>query len=156
MFSNSSMSLKKIVTSLAIVSLMIAGAFAIISPTLISSANAAAVDADYLTGGGTDGSFGDTVGLGNSDLKTSIGSIINVALGFLGIVAVVIVLYGGFMWMTARGEQQKVEKAQKVIVQGIIGIAIILSAWAITKFVVGGVFTATGGGTTAAAEEEAL
>ena len=56
-------------------------------------------------------------------------SIINVALGFLGIIAVVIVLMGGFKYMISGGNEEKVGEAKKLIVSGIIGLAIILSAW---------------------------
>ena len=56
-------------------------------------------------------------------------------LSLLGIVAVVIILLGGFKWMTAGGNDDKVEEAKKLILSGIIGLAIIMSAWAIARFV---------------------
>jgi len=59
-----------------------------------------------------------------------------VALSLLGIVAVVIILIGGFKWMTAGGNQDEVDKAKKLITNGIIGLAIILAAFAISKFVI--------------------
>ena len=73
--------------------------------------------------------------LGNSDLTTLISSIIAVVMSFLGIVAVLIMLWGGFIWMTAGGEQDKVDKAKKLIVSGIIGLVIIFAAYAIASFV---------------------
>ncbi len=85
--------------------------------------------------------------LGNKDLRTIIGNIINVALSLLGVVAVVIILIGGFKWMTAGGSEDKVEEAKKLIFQGIIGLAIILSAWAIAIFVLNSLATATSSGT---------
>jgi len=45
-----------------------------------------------------------------------------------------VILIGGFQWMTAGGDDGKVETARKWIFSGIIGLAIILSAWAIAKF----------------------
>ena len=57
------------------------------------------------------------------------------ALSLLGIIAVVIILAGGFKWMTAGGNEDKVGEARKMIFSGIIGLAIILSAWAIALFV---------------------
>ena len=83
-----------------------------------------------------DNDFKASTGLGDANIKTTIGNIINVALGFLGIVAVVIILYGGVIWMTASGSQDKIKKAQGIIVAGAIGLAIILSAYAITQFVI--------------------
>lgn len=87
--------------------------------------------------------FGTTTGLGTKDVRETVASIINVALGLLGIVAVVIVLAGGFTWMTAAGIEEKVDTAKKMIFSGIIGLAIILSAYAIAKFVISSLITAT-------------
>lgn len=84
-----------------------------------------------------------TIKLGSGDIRQTAARIINVALGFLGIVAVVIVLLGGFKWMIAGGSEEKTGEAKKLIVSGIIGLAIILSAWAITSFVISRLVTAT-------------
>jgi heme/copper-type cytochrome/quinol oxidase subunit 2 len=83
------------------------------------------------------------LGLGTQDVRVTIARIINVFMGLLGIIAVVIVLYGGFLWMTASGNEDRVEKAKKLIVAGIIGLAIILSAYAIASFVVTSLVNAT-------------
>lgn len=90
-----------------------------------------------------DDDFGDTAGLGQADLKQTIGQLIRVLLGFLGVVAVVIILLGGFKWMTAGGNDEKVAEAKRLIIAGIIGLAIILSAFAIASFVVGSIIGAT-------------
>lgn len=84
------------------------------------------------------------LGLGTADIRVTVASIINVFMGLLGIVAVVIVLYGGFTWMTAGGNEDKVTEARQRIVAGIIGLAIILSAYAIARFVISSLITATG------------
>jgi len=77
------------------------------------------------------------VGLGQTqDLKGSIANIINIVLGFLGIVAVIIILAGGFKWMTAGGNEDKVAEARQMIIQGIIGLVVIFAAWAIASFVI--------------------
>lgn len=85
--------------------------------------------------------------LGKQKLGTTIGSIINVALSLLGIVSVVIILAGGFKWMTAGGSEEKTTEARKLIFNGVIGLAIIMSAWAITTFVLSKLSAATGSGT---------
>ncbi len=85
--------------------------------------------------------------LGNKDLRETIGDLIQVALSLLGVVAVVIILIGGFKWMTAGGNEEKVTEARKLIFSGIIGLAVILSAWAISIFVINQLSTATGSGT---------
>lgn len=83
-------------------------------------------------------------GLGRQDPRIIIANIIRVFLGFLGILAVGIVMYGGFLWMTAGGREDVVAKAQRVIVNGAIGLVIILSAFAITQFVLNTLLDATG------------
>ena len=55
---------------------------------------------------------------------------------FLGIIAVVVILLGGFKWMTAAGNEDKVAEAKKLIIAGIIGLIIVLCAYAIVNFVV--------------------
>ena len=81
--------------------------------------------------------------LGEQDLKTSINAVINVVLGFLGILATVIILLGGFKWMTSQGNSDKVEEAKNLIKNGIIGLVIIFSAFAISSFVISSMFEAT-------------
>jgi len=92
---------------------------------------------------GLDTNFTSQVGLGDNDLQDTIAQLINVALGFLGIVAVIIILFGGFKWMTAGGNDEKVGEAKRLIIAGIIGLAIILSAYAITTFVLTSLISAT-------------
>ena len=70
-----------------------------------------------------------------SDLGLIITNIINWVLGFLALVAVIIVLIGGFEWMTAGGNDEKVATAKKRLTYGLIGLAIIFLAWAIVTFV---------------------
>jgi len=86
-----------------------------------------------------------STGLGQTELRTGVGAIIKVALSFLGVVAIVIVLVGGFKYMTAGGKDDKLKEAKGWIISGIIGIAIILSAYAITTFVIEKLIGATGG-----------
>lgn len=88
-------------------------------------------------------SVGVGTGLGTSDIRVTIARIIRVAMGLLGIVAVVIILIGGFTWMTAGGNEEKVGEAKKWIFAGIIGLAIILSAYAIASFVINNLVNAT-------------
>ncbi|MBT3230704.1 hypothetical protein HN358_02895 [Candidatus Uhrbacteria bacterium] len=92
-----------------------------------------------------DDDFSDSSGLGQANLKETIGNLIRVFLGFLGIIAVVMVLLGGFKWMTASGNEDKVSEAKRLLIAGVIGLAIILSAFAITSFVIDSVITASAG-----------
>ncbi len=88
--------------------------------------------------------YGASTGLGSQDIRATIGTIIKVALGLIGIIALVIVIAGGFIWMTSFGDEAKVEKAKNMILMGIVGLAIILSAYAITSFVISQLTQATG------------
>ena len=54
-----------------------------------------------------------TIELGNKDPRAMVASVINVLLSFLGIIAVVIILIGGFKWMTAGGNEEKTGEAKK-------------------------------------------
>ncbi|MBU0597709.1 pilin, partial [Patescibacteria group bacterium] len=81
------------------------------------------------------GNFGPTFGLGTADLQSTIINIVQWALGFLGLVAVIMIIYGGFVWMTAGGNQEKVAKAKKIITRAVIGLVIVLLAWAIVLWV---------------------
>ena len=81
--------------------------------------------------------------LGEGDLIDSINNIIDVILGFLGILATVIILLGGFKWMTSQGNPEKVTEAKELIKNGVIGLVIIFSAFAIANFVIGQAFEAT-------------
>ncbi|MDD3285720.1 MAG: pilin [Patescibacteria group bacterium] len=86
--------------------------------------------------------FGDN-GLGNTDPRTTVARLINVAMLFLGIIAVVIILLGGFKWMTAGGNEDKVGEAKKLMGAGVVGLVIVLSAWGIANFILGRLITAT-------------
>jgi len=87
--------------------------------------------------------YATNIGLGTKDVRETVSSIIKAFMGLLGIVAVCIILYGGFIWMTAAGNEEKVGEAKKLIISGIIGLVIIMSAYAIAQFVVGAVMNGT-------------
>ncbi|MEK9183000.1 MAG: IPT/TIG domain-containing protein, partial [Patescibacteria group bacterium] len=80
--------------------------------------------------------YAAATGLVNTDIRIIVAKIINVALGLLGIIALVLVLWGGYEYMTAGGDEEKVTKAKKIMLDAAIGLAIILSAFAITQFVI--------------------
>jgi hypothetical protein len=79
-----------------------------------------------------------------SDLPTLVGGIINALLGILGIVFVILVVYAGFLYLTAGGEDDKVKKAKKLLTQSVIGLIIIVAAYAIASYVIGALSTAAG------------
>lgn len=87
------------------------------------------------------------IGLGQTDLRETVVNITQASLGFLGIIAVIIILWGGFQWMTAGGDEKKIGSAKSTIIRGIVGLIIILLAYAIAQFVIGLVLEQSGGGT---------
>lgn len=89
--------------------------------------------------------YGESTGLGQKDIRVTVASIIKTAMGLLGIVAVVIILIGGFKWMTAGGNEEQTGEAKSWIFSGVIGLAIILSAYALATYVINSLVTATTG-----------
>lgn len=89
--------------------------------------------------------FGAASGLGGGDIRTTIARIIQVFLGILGIVALILIIYAGFLWMTAGGDEEKVTRAKRIMTQAIIGLIIVLSSFAITTFIVSRLVAATTG-----------
>lgn len=74
--------------------------------------------------------------LSNKDLVVLIQSIVTWVLGLLALVAVIMIIIGGFMWMTAGGNDDKVGSAKKYIISAVIGLIVILAAWIIVNFVI--------------------
>lgn len=74
----------------------------------------------------------------------TIADIIGIVLSFLGIIFLVLLIYAGFLWMTAAGSEEKVKKAKDIMIAAIIGVTIILTAYAITYFVFNNLLKATG------------
>ena len=70
------------------------------------------------------------------DPRIVAASIIKVLMTFLGIISVGIVLWGGYKWMTAAGNEDQVSESKKIITSGIIGLLIILAAWAIASWTI--------------------
>ena len=73
--------------------------------------------------------------LTNADLTVVIGRIVKIVIGFLGLIAVVIILIGGFQWMTSGGDSEKIANARKLMTNGVIGLFIIVVAYAIALFI---------------------
>lgn len=100
------------------------------------------------------GNFGvndlTNTGLGTRDLKDVIVNIVNIVLGFLTAVTVILFIYGGYVWMTAGGNEENIAKAKKILTNTAIGLAIVLSSYGIARFIilqfVGGSGSGAGGG----------
>jgi len=80
--------------------------------------------------------YADKIGLGKEDPRVIAARIVQIALGFIGIIAVGIIIYGGWLWMTSGGNEEKILTAKRVLKNAVIGLIIILSAFAIVSFII--------------------
>ena len=76
----------------------------------------------------------------NTDLYGMIQNILNWIFGVIGIVAVIMIIIGGFNMMISSGDPGKVKKGKDTILYGIIGLIVAILAFAIVNFVLTNVF----------------
>jgi len=81
---------------------------------------------------GLDGALGSA----GTDPRVVVVRIIQIALSFLGILALGLALYAGFLWMTSNGEEDRIDKAKVILRNAVIGLIIILSAWGIVTYII--------------------
>lgn len=92
--------------------------------------------------------FGQATDLAQDSLPIIIARLIRAVLGILGILVVVIIIYAGVLYMTAAGDERKVEQAKLVLRNAVIGLVLIFSSFAIAQFVLNSLLrasSATGG-----------
>ena len=70
----------------------------------------------------------------SSNLSTIIGKVVGAVLAFLGVAFFVLMIYGGYTWMFSMGNEQTATKAKDIIIAAVIGLVIVLMAYAITAF----------------------
>ncbi|MDD4900551.1 MAG: hypothetical protein PHS62_00355 [Patescibacteria group bacterium] len=88
----------------------------------------------------------EATGLSNTDPRVIIANIIRIALGFLGIIAVSLIIYAGFIWMTSNGNEEKIEQAKNILKNAVIGLIIIFASFAIATFILNMLTNSTSGG----------
>ena len=81
-------------------------------------------------------SLENPIGVG-TDINTIIGNIIKVSLGLVGAFALLVFVYGGFLWLTSGGNKEKVKTGSKAMLYAFIGIFLIFSSYAILNVVLG-------------------
>lgn len=89
------------------------------------------------------GSYNTEMEVTSESIAQKIGSLIQILLGFLGIIFLILMLYAGFLWMTAAGNEEKITKAKGIIKAAIIGLAIVLASYSITQFIVQSILSST-------------
>ena len=120
-------------------------ALALLAPCLWFASHHAALAQGVTSNELLPGQIGTTLGTSTQDLRVTIARIVRVALGLLGTVALLLVLYAGFTWMTAAGDETKIERAKKTLSAAVIGLVIIMSAFAIVSYILSALVNATGG-----------
>lgn len=74
-------------------------------------------------------------GVDEQTLPKFVGSIIQTILGLLGVLFAILIIYAGILWMMADGDGQEINKSKGIIKNSIIGLAIVLSAMVVTRFI---------------------
>ncbi len=86
-------------------------------------------------------SVGGNAGFNEQDPRLIIAGVIKIFLGFLGIIFVILMIYAGYNYLTAQGDEEKIKTALATIRRAIIGLLIVLSSWAITTFITNSIVT---------------
>lgn len=71
----------------------------------------------------------------NTDVPALIGKWLGIILGFTGTIFFILVVWAGLTWMTAAGNEENIKKAQGILKTAVIGLIVVLSAYAITRFI---------------------
>lgn len=110
----------------------------IIAFSLLMPMNAFADDACKIAGE-TDPLVCGTPGGGDEELELMdrVSNILSVIYLWIGIIAVIFIVIGGIKYMTSNGDAQKVSTAKSTITYSVIGLVVVLAAFAITNFVIG-------------------
>ena len=77
----------------------------------------------------------ETSGISQTTISSIAGTAVSVFLSILGIIFIVLMLYGGYLWMMARGNEEQLTKAKELIQAAVIGLIIIVAAYAISFFI---------------------
>ncbi len=109
---------------------------------LLLPVSAAPINNDFTKQVATQGGYSAADATGNS-LYLAVSRYIKIALSLLGTIFLVLTVYAGYLYMTAGGNEENVTKAKSIIKTSVIGLIIILSAYAITIFVVSRIMIAT-------------
>lgn len=72
---------------------------------------------------------------GGNTLFTGIGAIISSVLGLVGVAFVILMMYGGYLWMAAQGNESQIEKSVGIMKSAVLGIVIVFAAFAISYFI---------------------
>lgn len=89
--------------------------------------------AQLINDGDVPDNLAGTTGTAGGSARGLIKNIINFFLGFLGLLAVVMVIYGGFLYVSSAGNEENVNKAKKILLYAVVGIIVIIAAFALVN-----------------------
>lgn len=118
--------------NLSIISILILGNIGISAP-VVAATSTLLTNIDKVAVGDKDGGPYKT---GVTDPALIIGKIIKIVVGLIGVILLVLIVYAGYLWMTAGGNEEQLKQAKGILVNSIIGVIIVLMAYIITYFVV--------------------
>lgn len=76
-------------------------------------------------------------GMQEGDVVSTVGKLIGVVLSILGLIFLILIIYAGITWITKASESKEVQKARKIITDGVVGMLICLAAYALTQYIIG-------------------
>jgi len=84
---------------------------------------------------------GDASGFGTDpqSVQNLVVGAINIVLGLLGLTSLALTIYAGILYVISQGEKDKIEKAKSILTWSIIGMVIIVAAYAIASYLLGGI-----------------
>jgi hypothetical protein len=81
-------------------------------------------------------SLSDPLGLtGENRIQILIGKVISAALGIVGSLALLMFIYGGLVWMTSAGNNEKVEKGKNILIWATVGLIVIFTSYTLVDFI---------------------
>jgi len=82
-------------------------------------------------------------GISQTETAPMVAKIITAVLGIVGALFVILFIYGGFIWLTSAGNDEKINKAKKILSYAVIGVVIVAAAYTISTFIANAIFTGT-------------
>jgi hypothetical protein len=73
---------------------------------------------------------------GQQCVQLIIGNVIKAALGIVGSIALLMMTYGGFLWLTAMGNSERIEKGKNTLIWAVLGLTVIFGAYAVTSYII--------------------
>ena len=98
---------------------------------------------ELLTAIGESAGYSDSGDVDEDSIVIALAKIINILLGFLAVIFVILIVYAGFLWMTAAGKEEQVGTAKKILIRSLIGVIIILGSYIVAWFVMSKLSTIT-------------